>query len=73
MIYMCLPQQMGVTLELCSDTVTNFHSLEDLTVLWRDNRINQTTSPTLTLLAQFKSMIDSMPKLRFLHAPITIA
>jgi hypothetical protein len=67
MVYMCLPHQMAVTLALDSDTIVMFDGLEDLTSLWENNRINAEESPALTLLAQFKSTIDNMPNLRFLH------
>jgi hypothetical protein len=67
MVYMYLPQQIGVTLELDTNAIASFDGLEDLTVLWKNNQINAIESPSLTLLAQFKVMIDSMPHLRFLH------
>jgi hypothetical protein len=67
MVYMCLPHQMAVTLALDSDTVVTFDGLEDLTSLWESNQINAQESPELAMLVQFKSMIDSMSKLRFLH------
>jgi hypothetical protein len=52
---------------LDSDTVVTFDGLEDLTSLWESNQINAQESPELAMLVQFKSMIDSMSKLRFLH------
>jgi hypothetical protein len=64
---MCLPQQIGVTLALDTDAIVSFDGLEDLTILWRSNQINAIESPSLTLLAQFKLMIDTMPHLKFLH------
>ena len=67
MVYMCLPHQMAVTLALDSDTVVTFEGLEDLTSLWESNQINAQESPELAMLVQFKSMIDNMSSLKFLH------
>ena len=50
-----------------TDAIVSFDRLEDLTILWRNNQINAIESPLLTLLAQFKLMIDYMPHLKFLH------
>ena len=67
MIYICLPHQMAVTLAVDSDTVVTFNGLEDLTSLWQSNQINAQESPELAMLVQFKSMVDDMTKLKFLH------
>ena len=58
---------MAVTLAVDSDTVVTFNGLEDLTSLWQSNQINAQESPELAMLVQFKSMIDDMTKLKFLH------
>jgi hypothetical protein len=67
MVYMCLPHQMAVTLALDSNTVVAFDGLENLTNLWENKQISAPKSPELAMLVQFKSMIDSMPILEFLH------
>ena len=58
---------MAVMLAVDSDTVVTFNGLEDLTSLWQSNQINAQESPELAMLVQFKSMIDGMTKLKFLH------
>jgi hypothetical protein len=58
---------MAVTLALDSNTVVAFDGLENLTNLWENKQISAPKSPELAMLVQFKSMIDSMPILEFLH------
>ena len=67
MRYLSLPKKIATELGLASQAIRNYGYLEDLTQLWRQGIINPRETPTLAILAQFKTTVDSMSALKYLN------
>ena len=67
MRYLSLPKKIATELGLASQAIRNYGYLEDLTQLWRQGIVNPRETPTLAILAQFKTTVDSMSALKYLN------